>query len=83
VQCQIAGWTNRDHDACSDCLVGWCLDWSAYPAATHPPDWSPTEGPEEFTHWMRLCWPPASGARINYDRGIKSRVIRGLPVAGR
>jgi hypothetical protein len=30
-----------------------------------PPEWSPTEGPEEFARWMRLCWPPVRERRIN------------------
>ena len=32
-----------------------------------PPDWSASEGPEEFTHWMRH-WPKARG-RISYHHG--------------
>jgi hypothetical protein len=34
-----------------------------------PPDWSPSEGPEEFTHWMSH-WPKGRG-RVSYSHGYR------------
>jgi hypothetical protein len=41
-----------------------------------PPDWSPSEGPEEFTHWMSH-WPKGRG-RISYSHGYRVASYKGF-----
>ena len=41
-----------------------------------PPDWSPSEGPEEFTHWVNH-WSKGHG-RISYSHGYRVASYKGF-----
>jgi hypothetical protein len=44
-----------------------------------PPDWSATDGPEAFAHWMRH-WAQLNGTFITYHRGYEVAKYQGLAI---
>jgi hypothetical protein len=46
-----------------------------------PPDWSESEGPEEFAHWMRH-WVQLNGSFITYHLGYPVARYQGLEPQG-
>ena len=47
-----------------------------------PPDWSESEGPEEFAHWMRH-WFQLTGSFITYHLGYPVARYQGLEIRWR